>query len=144
MASCAPLPPGNCQFRSLADQMWHDQNLHKEIRRLVVGHMSQHRSQYAPFVTSEAFPAYIARMAKDGEWGDNVTLQVAADALEVEIVLVTSFPDNRSVVTIRPLVWNAGEGEEPASGKAVQRSKTLWLSFYAEIHYNSIDVKDAK
>eukprot|EP00667_Euglena_gracilis_P019074 EG_transcript_20378 len=129
---------GNCQFRALADQLWRRQDSHREVRRLVAARLRFHPEQYAPFVISEDYDAYVARMAKEGEWGDHVTLQAAADVFGVEIVLVTSFADERSIISIKPLDW---EGKDPDSSRVVQ---TLHLSFYAEIHYNSIDVRLAE
>ena len=48
--------------------------------------------RYEGYTEGETFDAYVDRMARDGTWGDNVTLQAAADAFGVPVYLVTSFP----------------------------------------------------
>jgi hypothetical protein len=126
---------GNCQFRALADQLWRNEKTHREVRRLVVARLTHHRDQYAPFALCDDYDAYLDRMAKDGEWGDHLTLQAAADVFDAEIVLVTSFPDDRSIIAIRPQHW----GTETGGPKGARQ--TLYLSFFAEIHYNSLDVR---
>ena len=37
------------------------------------------------------FESFVRRMADDGEWGDAVTLQAAADVYGVVVCLVTSY-----------------------------------------------------
>eukprot|EP00668_Euglena_longa_P042265 GGOE01055814.1.p1 GENE.GGOE01055814.1~~GGOE01055814.1.p1 ORF type:complete len:256 (-),score=31.13 GGOE01055814.1:176-943(-) len=125
---------GNCQFRALADQLWRNQHSHREVRHLVTSRLKFHSNQYAPFVINEDYDTYVARMSKEGEWGDHLTLQAASDAFNVEVVLITSFADNRSIISIKPMDWG-----NSLDGKSARQ--TLYLSFFAEIHYNSIDVR---
>ena len=63
-------------------------------------------------------------MARDGEWGDHVTLQAVADAVGAEANLITSYQHN-GVVQVQPRVPCGAE-------------RAVWLSFWAEVHYNSI------
>ncbi|XP_060213654.1 OVARIAN TUMOR DOMAIN-containing deubiquitinating enzyme 11-like isoform X3 [Lycium barbarum] len=72
---------GNCQFRALADQLYHNPEFHKHVRKEVV-------KQYG-----------------------------------VKICLVTSFREN-GYIEILP--------------KDIQPSRELWLSFWSEVHYNSL------
>ena len=71
------------------------------------------------------FDTYLVEMSTDGAWGDHVTLQAAADVFEVNISLVTSY-ETDPVISVQ-------------SRSAPGTSQTLWLSFWAEIHYNSIE-----
>lgn len=70
-----------------------------------------------------AYDDYLEKMSKNGEWGDNVTLQAAADSYGVKIFVITSFKDT-CYIEILP---------------SIQKSKrVIFLSFWAEVHYNSI------
>jgi len=66
---------------------------------------------------------YLKKMKKSGEWGDHVTLQSAADRFGAKICLVTSFRDT-CFIEIVP--------------KQLNQRKELWLSFWSEVHYNSL------
>lgn len=48
--------------------------------------------RYAGYIVGQSYDAYLADMSRDGTWGDHVTLQAAADAYQVPVYLVTSFP----------------------------------------------------
>ncbi|CAN4084602.1 unnamed protein product [Withania somnifera] len=72
---------GNCQFRALSDQLYHNPEYHKHVRKEVI-------KQFG-----------------------------------IKICLVTSFRDN-GYIEILP--------------KSMQPSRELWLSFWSEVHYNSL------
>ena len=108
------------------------------MRAAVARQLASAPARYAGFVVADggggeasggvggAYAAYVARAARPGTWGDHVTLQAAADAYGVRVFLVTSFLD-RAVIEISPAV------ESPEF-----RARALHLSFFAEVHYNSI------
>ncbi|PWZ57183.1 DEAD-box ATP-dependent RNA helicase 50 [Zea mays] len=65
---------------------------------------------------------------RSGEWGDHVTLQAAADKFAAKICLLTSFRDTCFVEIV--LQYQAPQRE-------------IWLSFWSEVHYNSLyDARD--
>ncbi|KAH8062579.1 thiol-dependent ubiquitin-specific protease [Aureococcus anophagefferens] len=74
---------GNCQFRALAHQLAADVERRGEVRARVARQLALERERYEDFcVVDEAsvdadFDGFVRRMAKDAEWGDNVTLQAA-------------------------------------------------------------------
>ncbi len=76
--------------------------------------------EYVP----EDFWQYCWDMERDGNWGDHVTLQAAADAYGVPINILTSYQDSCFV--------NLTPRAERISDRA------LYLSFFAEVHYNSL------
>ncbi|MFS8012464.1 putative OTU domain, papain-like cysteine peptidase superfamily [Helianthus anomalus] len=81
-----------------------------------------HPELYAAYVPM-AYDEYLKKISTDGEWGDHVTLQAAADAFGVKIFVLTSYKDT-CYIEILP---------------CVQKSKRIiFLSFWAEVHYNSI------
>lgn len=85
--------------------------------------LRKRRDWYAPYVPGD-YGGYCQGMAAPGTWGDHVTLQAAADYYRLRIALVTSFRD-ATFVEIAPRL-------PPRS------SRVLWLSFWAEVHYNSL------
>ncbi|KAL6554407.1 OVARIAN TUMOR DOMAIN-containing deubiquitinating enzyme 11 [Orobanche minor] len=113
---------GNCQFRALADQLYQNQDYHKDVRKDVVKQLKRRKNLYESYVPIE-YEEYVRKMKSLGEWGDHVTLQAAADKFEAKICLVTSFRD-ACYIEILP--------------KDITPSRELWLSFWSEVHYNSL------
>ncbi|KAL3839677.1 hypothetical protein ACJIZ3_024268 [Penstemon smallii] len=113
---------GNCQFRALSDQFYRTPDHHKFVRQEVVRQLKAHPEMYQGYVPME-YADYMKRMYKSGEWGDHVTLQAAADSYGVRIIVVTSFKDT-CYIEILPKDQNS--------------KRVIYLSFWAEVHYNSI------
>ena len=74
---------GNCQFRALSDQLYRTPDHHSFVRALVSAELRANRASYENYVLlpsgpgsagphQSPFDAYVAAMARDGEWGDNV------------------------------------------------------------------------
>ncbi|XP_050379746.1 OVARIAN TUMOR DOMAIN-containing deubiquitinating enzyme 12 isoform X2 [Argentina anserina] len=113
---------GNCQFRALSDQLHQSPDHHNDVRRKVVSQLKSHPEIYEGYVPM-AYDDYLEKMSKSGEWGDHVTLQAAADSYGVKILVFTSFKDTCCIEILPNL----------------QTSKrVIVLSFWAEVHYNSI------
>ncbi|KAL1313730.1 hypothetical protein HN51_040336 [Arachis hypogaea] len=113
---------GNCQFRALSDQLFHAPDRHKFVRRQVVNQLKSNPEIYDGYVPME-YGDYLEKMSRSGEWGDHVTLQAAADSFGVRIFVMTSFKDT-CCIEILP------HFEKPKG--------VIFLSFWAEVHYNSI------
>ncbi|KAK2418199.1 OVARIAN TUMOR DOMAIN-containing deubiquitinating enzyme [Trifolium repens] len=113
---------GNCQFRALSDQLYHAPERHKFVRRHVVNQLKSNPEIYDGYVPME-YGDYLDKMSKSGEWGDHVTLQAVADSYGVRIFVMTSFKDT-CCIEILP------HFEKPKG--------VIFLSFWAEVHYNSI------
>ncbi|XP_071734884.1 OVARIAN TUMOR DOMAIN-containing deubiquitinating enzyme 12-like [Rutidosis leptorrhynchoides] len=123
---------GNCQFRALSDQVYRSAEHHQFVRQQIVNQLELHADIYEGYVPM-GYGDYLQNMAKVGEWGDHVTLQAAADLYGIKIFVITSFKDT-CYIEIVP---------------GVQRSnRVIFLSFWAEVHYNSIypleDVSNAR
>ncbi|KAL0918312.1 hypothetical protein M5K25_010314 [Dendrobium thyrsiflorum] len=113
---------GNCQFRALSDQFYRTPEHHKFVRQQIINQLKSNPEIYEGYVPM-TYDDYLKKLSKNGEWGDHVTLQAAADSYGVKIFVITSFKDT-CYIEILP---NA------------QRSKrVIFLSFWAEVHYNSI------
>lgn len=138
---------GNCQFRAVADQLWGDEAQHALVRQMAVEQLAEEPEEYRDFILGSSFEEYLEMMAADCSWGDHVTLQALADRLRVEIALVTSFEEaaeGDAVILVSPRAL-AGtsrqrvDGEEAGPASSLPLLRTLWLSFFAEIHYQSIE-----
>ncbi|CAO2044681.1 unnamed protein product [Urochloa humidicola] len=113
---------GNCQFRALADQIFRNPDYHKHVRKAVVKQLKEFKKHYEGYVPME-YKVYLKKMKRSGEWGDHVTLQAAADRFAAKICLLTSFRDT-CLVEIVP--------------RDATPTRELWLSFWCEVHYNSL------
>lgn len=114
---------GNCQFRALSDQLFSNPEKHGHVRKAVVSQLKKYPELYGQYAM-EKYGDYVKKMGKSGEWGDHITLQAAADVWGMKISLMTSFKD-KFLIEIMPRDRKEPRGE-------------LWLSFWAEVHYNSI------
>ncbi|KAL3507036.1 hypothetical protein ACH5RR_032418 [Cinchona calisaya] len=119
---------GNCQFRALSDQIYRSPEYHRHVRKEVVKQLKDYPGLYEGYVPMK-YKHYYQKMAKTGEWGDHVTLQAAADKFAAKICLLTSFRDT-CFIEIIP------QYQAP--------TRELWLSFWSEVHYNSLyELRDA-
>jgi hypothetical protein len=83
---------GNCQFRALAEQLYGDEQRHREARSLAVRQLRAKDSWYRPFAPNapeESFAKYVTRMARDGQWGDECSLQAMSDVTHRAIYVFT-------------------------------------------------------
>ncbi|KAL7614581.1 OVARIAN TUMOR DOMAIN-containing deubiquitinating enzyme 12 [Lactuca sativa] len=119
---------GNCQFRAVSDQLYRSPEYHKHVRKEVVKQLKECRALYEGYVPMK-YKKYCKKISKTGEWGDHVTLQAAADRFAAKICLLTSFRDT-CFIEITP------QQQTP--------QRELWLSFWSEVHYNSLyEIREA-
>eukprot|EP00878_Enallax_costatus_P012281 GHUV01012828.1.p1 GENE.GHUV01012828.1~~GHUV01012828.1.p1 ORF type:complete len:186 (+),score=61.13 GHUV01012828.1:835-1392(+) len=134
---------GNCQFRAIADQLYGTQDRHVEVRQQVVQQLCSHPERYRDYVTTD-YEQYVSSMSQPGSWGDHVTLQAAADVFDTRICVLSSFLDN-CVISIQPLQQDGQQqGQEQLEDELKEQrlpADTLWLAFWAEVHYNSLAAK---
>ncbi|KAG8380531.1 hypothetical protein BUALT_Bualt06G0025300 [Buddleja alternifolia] len=113
---------GNCQFRSLSDQIYRTPEHHQFVREQVVNQLASRPGFYENYVPM-AYDEYLTNMSRNGEWGDHITLQAAADWYGIKIFVITSFKDT-CYIEILPQIEKS--------------NRIIFLSFWAEVHYNSI------
>ncbi|PWZ43493.1 OTU domain-containing protein [Zea mays] len=114
-------------FRAFSDQLYRSPDYYERVRKEIVKQLKKCNTLYEGYVPMK-YKKYCKKMKKSGEWGDHVTLQAAADKFAAKICLLTSFRDT-CFVEIVPQY------------QAPQRE--IWLSFWSEIHYNSLyDARD--
>lgn len=130
---CAVAADGNCQFRALSVALYGSEERHAEMRAQVVQQMRRCPQDYSPFV-HEPFGEYLARMERDGEWGDNVTLQAASDKLSCRVKVFTDVPGSECVtVTPKQLMSTEGLVQQPLWSLP----DSLCLTFLTEWHYDA-------
>jgi OTU domain-containing protein 3 len=79
---------GNCLFRSLSDQLYHDRgNLHAQVREEVCDYLEAFEEDFCVFLVLDEneqdedaanFEQYIVKMRSDGEWAGNLELVAAS------------------------------------------------------------------
>lgn len=122
---------GNCQYRAISAQLYGEETHHGALRSRAVEQLRCKRDRYAPYVHHEGgYDDYLTRMARDGEWGDNVSLQALSDALGCEIRVLTDVPGS-DCVDVQPL--------EPSRGAP---QKPLCLAFLTELHFDAVEFRD--
>ena len=71
---------GNCQFRSASQQLFGTEAHHGYVRQQAVEYMRSHKALFSGFCADAVeFERYLARMARDRMWGDELTLRAISD-----------------------------------------------------------------
>lgn len=81
---------GNCQFRAMASFFRSGSADHPRLRRRVVQFIADNAELFTTDVASEYgcdVPTYCAHMARDGSWGDAITLQAFGLLFELSVWL---------------------------------------------------------
>jgi len=124
---------GNCQFRALSVALCGNEDSHGALRARVVQQLRAAPEHYAHFV-HEPYAEYLERMGREGQWGDNVTLQAASDALGCAIRVITDNPEIECVM-VSPLRFGRTEGLVQQPLWSVRAP--LCVTFLTELHYDA-------
>lgn len=101
-------PPGdgNCMFHAIANQIGNGSN-HKDIRGRIINYLvanthlgEQSDISWHDLLLNETPLEYLNRMSNDGTYGDQITLQAAAEIFNIQIVIISSL--NEGTTLIRP------------------------------------------
>ena len=95
-------------------------HLHK--RSQAITYLREQRDEFEGFITNEynnSINAYIRSMSQDGHWADNPIIRATADALNIEIHIVSSAQKTPTIV-FRPLTDNP--------------TQTIFLGHIAHLH----------
>ncbi|KAK6238538.1 hypothetical protein QUC31_004007 [Theobroma cacao] len=140
---------GNCQFRALADQLFRNPDYHKHVRRQIVKQLKHSRKLYEGYVPMK-YKGYLKKMKKSGEWGDHVTLQAAADrfsAFNVDLCGINCSLEPKFVLSplfVTLAILRSCPKKQVLlelvvfSYSSSTLSSEVWLSFWSEVHYNSL------
>jgi len=126
------LGDGNCLFRSLSDQLFHDYgNRHEQVRSEICTFLEDNEDEFGKFLLMDEdeeevckFGYYISEMRKDGTWGGDVEMVCAARLYKRRITVFSMVG-----------AYTIGIGDETPS------APNLLLSFHENSHYNSVHDK---
>lgn len=117
---------GNCLFRSVAHQIYLDEDRHYELRLQCVQHLEKYADRFSSFYAGN-FREYLENMKNPGVWGDDIEIKALEEMTDRPIYIYSSHSDS-----IAPLVTNFDEKEIM---KGVQ---PIILSYHGKNHYNSV------
>eukprot|EP00475_Leptophrys_vorax_P021286 TRINITY_DN28_c0_g1_i1.p1 TRINITY_DN28_c0_g1~~TRINITY_DN28_c0_g1_i1.p1 ORF type:complete len:571 (+),score=130.99 TRINITY_DN28_c0_g1_i1:91-1713(+) len=120
---------GNCLFRSVSHQVYGDPSFHDVVRAKCMDYMESEASFFSKFVIGDQmdFQTYVAKLRRDGEWGDHVEIQVMSEIYD-RPVEVYAYSDS-------PLNIYHKKSESEAERPPIR------LSYHFQSHYNSIIVR---
>jgi hypothetical protein len=131
---------GNCQFRSLAFNLFGDQSYHAVVRKAVVEYMRQYSGKFSALFESQSeFETYLTEMANDQTWGDEMTLFAAVQVYDCVAHVITSEKEHWYLI-YEPLKSKQSGGIRccPEGLSPPKRGKRLFLSYISPIHYNAL------
>ncbi|CAI4231798.1 unnamed protein product [Auanema sp. JU1783] len=113
---------GACLFRAVAHQVYGDQEMHTEVRRLCMDYMERNRDHFSQFIT-EDFDNYLDRKRNVTEHGNHAEVQAISEMYgrPVEIYQYRLEPIN----TFHPAA-------------SAEMNAPLRLSYHSNNHYNAI------
>jgi len=131
---------GNCQFRTLAFNLFGSQDHHKVTRRAAVAHIKAHKDFFSVFFEdTEEFERYIKDMSGNGTWGDELTLRAIVEAYGCEAHVITSEEKNWYLVyTPEGSASKSDSPPTPAGVPAPPPGKQVFLAYVSPVHYNAI------
>ena len=127
---------GNCQFRSLAQELYGDQKYHGTVRERVVARLTSHSLEYSFYIgDDDEWRRYLAKMATSRTWGDELTLRAACDEYGVVVHVVTTEHENW-------LLHYSPDSLAMADGRPPPGTRECFLAYVSPIHYNVIEPLD--
>ncbi|XP_063952737.1 OTU domain-containing protein 5-A-like [Lytechinus pictus] len=115
------VPDGACLFRSVADQVYGDQDWHAIVRGHCMDYMTKNADYFSQFIT-EDFPTYIGRKRLDSCHGNHVEMQALSEMYNrnIEVYMYSTEPIN----TFHTL--NKTDNDP------------IRVSYHRNVHYNSV------
>eukprot|EP00697_Spironema_sp_BW2_P004624 gnl/Spiro4/16271_TR8739_c0_g1_i1.p1 gnl/Spiro4/16271_TR8739_c0_g1~~gnl/Spiro4/16271_TR8739_c0_g1_i1.p1 ORF type:complete len:388 (-),score=50.62 gnl/Spiro4/16271_TR8739_c0_g1_i1:25-1188(-) len=113
---------GNCMFRAVSDQVFGDQEMYGDVRKLCCDFMAAEKDHYSSYVT-EDFAEYVSRKRQDRVYGNHVELQVLAELY------------NRPIHVFSP---GTSEALNIFHGAYTTDNPPMFLSYHGHNHYNSL------
>jgi len=117
---------GNCLFRSVADQIYGDEDMHDQVRERCMDFIEAERDHFSQFIT-EDFEQYVARKRRDRTYGNNTEIQAIGELYNRPIEIYTF---NQDGLQVEPL--NLFHSQYKTDNAPIR------LSYHHGNHYNSI------
>ena len=122
---------GDCLFRCFAHIVYNDAERHGEVRARITSEMASNPDRYEPFITTDSSVSErVERMAKRGEWGDEIEIVAFTIAYRASIGVVTR---GESVDNPAPPRLQIYKPESSANGEPP--SVTGYV-YHCRLHYN--------
>jgi len=114
---------GNCLFRAVAHQIYHDANHHLEIRRAGIQHLQNNPDRFieSAVVDNRSWSEYITNMSLEGTWGDHIIMQAIAEAMNLRIHIIESSENFAELTLVQTL--NLSEA-----------SRSIYIGHIGEMH----------
>jgi OTU domain-containing protein 5 len=134
---------GNCLFRSVADQVYGDQELHAVVRGAAASYMRLEAAFFRPFVVDAdgaGWGAYLDNIARAGAWGDDPEVQALSE-IYARPVEIWAYDPAEGAKRLR--VFNSGAGggggeSGGGGGGAAAAPPPIRLSYFGGGHYDSV------
>ncbi|EJW79009.1 hypothetical protein WUBG_10081, partial [Wuchereria bancrofti] len=117
---------GACLFRAVADQIYGDEEMHDDVRRLCMDYMEKNSDHFSQFVT-EDFHDYVTRKRRRDAHGNHVELQAISEIFSRPIEIYEYCTEPRNISSSR---LDSSPSAEP--------NPPIRLSYHGAIHYNSV------
>ncbi|GMS95711.1 hypothetical protein PENTCL1PPCAC_17886, partial [Pristionchus entomophagus] len=131
---------GACLFRGVSHQIYGDEDMHGEVRKLCLDYMEKNREHFEQFIT-EDFSAYISRKRRPNVHGNHVELQAISEIYNrpIEIYEYNINPIN----VFHPKTSGAssssnGGGSGSNERKEEDMNAPIRLSYHGSTHYNAV------
>lgn len=127
---------GNCQFRSVAHQLYGNADeFHESVRATAVNFLTTHKVEYCfYFDGDQEWERYLKNMAMNGTWGDEITIKAMCNAFGSSVHVLTSEKEHY-YICYRP----DDDVKEKLDGNG-QDCSDIFLAYIAPIHYNSVSL----
>ncbi|VDN55874.1 unnamed protein product [Dracunculus medinensis] len=113
-------------FRAVADQVYGDEDMHDEVRRLCLDYMEKNRDHFSQFIT-EDFDQYISRKREKGVCGNHIELQAISEIYSRAIEIYQYSADPINIFNPRVDISSSSKPNAP-----------IRLSYHGSSHYNSV------
>jgi len=81
---------GNCLFRSFSDQLYGTPEHHALVRDRCSKYIASERNYFEQFV-AEPFDEFLARIQREGEWGDDVEIEALSEIYDCRVEIYASY-----------------------------------------------------
>jgi len=81
---------GNCLFRSFSDQLYGSPDHHALVRDRCSQYIASERNYFEQFI-AEPFEEFLARIQREGEWGDDVEIEALSEIYDCRVEIYASY-----------------------------------------------------
>lgn len=128
---------GACLFRGVSHQIYGDEDMHGEVRRLCLDYMEKNREHFEQFIT-EDFTAYIARKRRPTVHGNHVELQAISEIYNRPIEIYEYNINPINVFHPKTSGLSSSGGCSSSEKKEEDTNAPIRLSYHGSTHYNAV------